>query len=83
MLLGNDGVGLILPTKIIRNIKKKLFENEISYDLETAGITGEIKKQDARFMLPVAAETKIIMTQNIRSLFNLFENYVEIVFNLF
>lgn len=36
-------------------------------------IKSGVEKEDARFILPNAAETKIVVTMNVRSLFNFFE----------
>ncbi|MEW6115564.1 MAG: FAD-dependent thymidylate synthase [Nitrospirota bacterium] len=49
--------------KAYSNIVKKLNEK---------GITGEAANQDARFVLPNAAETKIIITMNARELLHFF-----------
>ncbi|MFZ5997888.1 MAG: FAD-dependent thymidylate synthase [Nitrospirota bacterium] len=49
--------------KAYNNIVKKLNEK---------GITGEAANQDARFVLPNAAETKIIITMNARELLHFF-----------
>ena len=40
--------------------------------LEEKGIKGEIAKQDARFVLPNASETKIVVTMNARELIHFF-----------
>jgi len=40
--------------------------------LEAAGITGEAGNQDARYLLPNAAETKIVVTMNARELLHFF-----------
>lgn len=66
----------ILPPTIEKNEKaKKIYENTIKTiqkayrDLIKAGI----EKEDARFLLPNAAETKIVVTMNARSLLHFFE----------
>lgn len=41
--------------------------------LEKKGIKGEIARQDARFVLPNAAETKIVITMNARELLHFFK----------
>ncbi len=41
--------------------------------LEERGFKGEIARQDARFVLPNAAETKIVMTMNARELLHFFK----------
>ncbi len=40
--------------------------------LAEQGITGETAQQDARFLLPNAAETKIVVTMNARELLHFF-----------
>lgn len=73
----------IVPPSIARDYEaKKAFENFITeaqktYDLLIAklnekGITGESANQDARFVLPNAAETKIMVTMNARELLHFF-----------
>ncbi|MEK6528138.1 MAG: FAD-dependent thymidylate synthase, partial [Nitrospirota bacterium] len=61
---------------------KKIFENfmaeaQKAYDLiieklNNKGISGESANQDARFLLPNAAETKIMVTMNARELLHFF-----------
>ncbi|MBD3380133.1 MAG: FAD-dependent thymidylate synthase [Candidatus Omnitrophica bacterium] len=46
--------------------------NDLLGLLKTKGIQGEKANQDARFVLPQAAETKIVLTMNCRSLKNFF-----------
>lgn len=46
--------------------------NHIVKSLESKGIKGEAANQDARFVLPNAAETKIILTMNARELLHFF-----------
>lgn len=46
--------------------------NHIVKRLESKGIKGEAANQDARFVLPNAAETKIIVTMNARELLHFF-----------
>lgn len=47
--------------------------NHIVQRLNAAGIKGEAASQDARFVLPNAAETKIIVTMNARELLHFFK----------
>jgi thymidylate synthase (FAD) len=47
--------------------------NEIVKRLNERGIKGEAANQDARFVLPNAAETKIIVTMNARELLHFFK----------
>ncbi|MCD6320311.1 MAG: FAD-dependent thymidylate synthase [Candidatus Desulfofervidaceae bacterium] len=46
--------------------------NAIVAKLEEAGVKGEKARQDARFILPNACETRIVVTMNCRSLLNFF-----------
>lgn len=46
--------------------------NMIVAKLEKAGVKGEKARQDARFILPNACETRIVVTMNCRSLLNFF-----------
>lgn len=77
------GFNYIIPPVIKRNRDlKKLFVEamylshkyycKIHEILEKKGITGEVARQDARFVLPNAAETKIIVTMNARELLHFF-----------
>ncbi len=80
-----DGKGfdyIIPPSIATRPTIKRLFEDFMAeaqrvYDLiikqlNEEGITGEGANQDARFVLPNAAETKIIVTMNARELLHFF-----------
>ncbi len=75
----------IIPPSFERNSEaKKEFEKimqeiQVGYDkmlgyLSQAGITGEAANQDARFVLPQAAETKIVITMNCRELMHFFKH---------
>ncbi len=75
----------ILPLSIETNpLAKKEFEKimdliqksytRISGLLAEKGISGEAANQDARFVLPQAAETKIIVTMNCRELLHFFKH---------
>lgn len=46
--------------------------DEMMAGLDKMGITGETAQQDARFLLPNAAETKIVVTMNARELLHFF-----------
>lgn len=48
------------------------FYNDLVFDLKARGIEGEAAYEDARFVLPNAAETKIIVTMNARELLHFF-----------
>ncbi len=74
----------ILPPAIAKNpqAKERFLQcineignayKDIKVLLEEAG-RGEKAKEDARFLLPQAAETRIVFTMNCRSLFNFFEH---------
>ena len=75
----------IIPSSIEANpLAKKEFEKimdliqksytRISELLADNGISGETANQDARFVLPQAAETKIIVTMNCRELLHFFKH---------
>ena len=66
----------IIPPKIIENrADKNVYENFMKYAQETYDyfIRNGIPAEDARFVLPNACETKIIVTMNIRTLLHFFE----------
>lgn len=66
----------IIPPKIIENrADKNVYDNFMRYAQETYDyfIRNGIPAEDARFVLPNACETKIIMTMNIRTLLHFFE----------
>lgn len=66
----------IIPPAIKNNKKAlKIFKANIESSKKAYDdlIDLGIQKEDARFLLPNAAETKIVVTMNIRSLFNFFE----------
>ena len=68
-----DKVDYILPPSIEANSKaKKVFETFIGESAKAYGklIEMGVKAEDARFVLPNAAETKIVMTMNARALLN-------------
>jgi len=46
---------------------------KILHALEKRGLKGELARQDARFVLPNAAETKIVITMNARELLHFFK----------
>lgn len=56
--------------RVIEEIQKGY--KRIMSRLTERGITGEEAKQDARFLLPQAAETKIVVTMNCRELLHFF-----------
>lgn len=65
----------IIPPKIKEDQKlKKEFEDFMeSSRVLYAKLSEKIPKEDARFVLPNAVETRIIVTMNTRSLYNFFE----------
>ncbi|OPY01771.1 MAG: Thymidylate synthase ThyX [Syntrophorhabdus sp. PtaB.Bin047] len=78
-----DGFGYIVPPSIGADpVLKERFEffmegiqefyNELVQAMKAQGIEGESAYEDARFVLPNAAETKIIMTMNARELLHFF-----------
>lgn len=52
--------------------KSHMYYCELIKKLEEKGIKGEIAHQDARFVLPNASETKIVVTMNARELLHFF-----------
>ncbi|GAQ93922.1 thymidylate synthase (FAD) [Thermodesulfovibrio aggregans] len=77
------GFDFIIPPIInqnneIREIFLEAMEKAHEYycrilqQLESKGIKGELAQQDARFVLPNAAETKIVITMNARELLHFF-----------
>lgn len=58
--------------KIMRLIQESY--TKISHLLAEKGLSGETANQDARFVLPQAAETKIIVTMNCRELLHFFKH---------
>ncbi|MDD3846210.1 MAG: FAD-dependent thymidylate synthase [Syntrophorhabdaceae bacterium] len=78
-----DGFGYIIPPSIDTDpvLKERFgffmegiqeFYNELIMAMKARGIEGESAYEDARFVLPNAAETKIIMTMNARELLHFF-----------
>ncbi|MCX7771256.1 MAG: FAD-dependent thymidylate synthase [Proteobacteria bacterium] len=69
---------LFKEDKNLKNIFLEAMEKSHEYyckllkELENRGIKGETARQDARFVLPNAAETKIIVTMNARELLHFF-----------
>lgn len=71
-----EGFNFIVPGQI--KTKKNLYQKylghiENSKKLYDELIKAKIKPEDARFVLPNASETKIVVTMNARSLFNFFQ----------
>ena len=69
----------IIPPSVIEAGKKEWFETKMAeiqkwYDelVEALGDKGESTYEDARFLLPNAAETKIVITMNARELLHFF-----------
>jgi len=78
-LQGEKTFDFIIPPAIINAGKKEWFEDKMRdiqkwYDelIEVLGHSGEKSNEDARFILPNAAETKIIVTMNARELLHFF-----------
>ena len=59
---------------IQKKLTEKLVEKEGNHDNKTIKKCEKIANEDARFILPNACETSIIVTMNIRSLYNFFEH---------
>ncbi len=63
-----------LKTRFISMMEKNQEAyNELIELLESKGVKGELANQDARFVLPQSAETKIVITMNCRELKHFFE----------
>ena len=63
--------------KLMSSFQRQMKQAQKAYDemikgLAAQGITGENASQDARFLLPNAAETKIVVTMNARELLHFF-----------
>tara|TARA_B100001964_G_scaffold94195_1_gene105686 strand:+ start:342 stop:1079 length:738 start_codon:yes stop_codon:yes gene_type:complete len=78
-LHGEKTFDYIIPPAIINAGKKEWFEDRMRdmqkwYDelIEALGDSGEKSNEDARFILPNSAETKIIITMNARELLHFF-----------
>ena len=76
---GDEGFGFIIPPSVIEAGKKEWFIEKMEhmqmwYDelVEALGDKGEKSNEDARFFLPNAAETKIMVTMNARELLHFF-----------
>ena len=74
--VNEQNMKFIIPPAIKGNAElKKDYENfaEESRKLYKKLVDAGIKKEDARFILPNACETRIIVTMNTRALYNFFE----------
>ncbi|MEK7851072.1 MAG: FAD-dependent thymidylate synthase [Deltaproteobacteria bacterium] len=76
---GDEGFSFIIPPSVVKAGKKDWFIEKMEhvqmwYDelVEALGDKGEKSNEDARFLLPNAAETKIIVTMNARELLHFF-----------
>lgn len=78
---GGDGFNFIIPPQIIELGEEAIdeYSGQMAtiqkwYDgwLEKLGNKGEVSNEDARFILPNAAETKMIVTMNARELLHFF-----------
>ncbi|HEX3032187.1 MAG TPA: FAD-dependent thymidylate synthase, partial [Bacillota bacterium] len=78
----NEGVfDYIIPPRIealgaeqVAEFKRQMAQMQDWYDYwnEQLGASGESSHEDARFVLPNAAETKLVVTMNARELFHFF-----------
>ena len=69
--------GYVIPPSIEKDENlKKAFEHHMKevFDLYEALKANGVDKEDARFILPNACDTKIIVTMNVRSLYNFFQH---------
>lgn len=76
---GEKGFNFIIPPSVIEARRREWFIEKMDqlqmwYDelVEELGDLGEKSNEDARFLLPNAAETKIIVTMNARELLHFF-----------
>jgi thymidylate synthase (FAD) len=76
---GEKGFSFVVPPSVIEAGKREWFIEKMEhiqmwYDelVEALGDKGEKSNEDARFLLPNAAETKIIVTMNARELLHFF-----------
>lgn len=76
---GENGFNFVIPPSVIEAGKREWFIEKMDqlqqwYDelVEDLGDLGEKSNEDARFLLPNAAETKIIVTMNARELLHFF-----------
>lgn len=70
-----DGLDVIKPADVSNNdAANQAFDNAVKVceDAYEKMIAAGIKKEDARFILPNATETKIVVTMNIRELLHFF-----------
>ena len=71
-----DGVPLVIPESIAENDRRKAVFNRAMQAASEAYrvlVDDGVPAEDARFVLPNAAETKIIVTMNARELLHFFE----------
>lgn len=63
-----------LGPKYVEEYERQMAQMQTWYDFwnEQLGASGEASHEDARFVLPNAAETKIVVTMNARELFHFF-----------
>ncbi len=73
--VSESGFEYVVPPSIAGNPKAlELYEKSIEEIRETYSKLAEmVPKEDARYILPNACETKLVMTMNCRSLYNFFE----------
>ena len=73
--VSESGFEYVVPPSIAGNPKAlDIYEKRIEEIRETYSRLAEmVPKEDARYILPNACETKLVMTMNCRSLYNFFE----------
>lgn len=70
-----DQFEYIIPPSVAKDEKtKRLFEEKMA-DIQRAynELIGSVPAEDARYLLPNATETKLVVTYNIRSLYHFFQ----------
>lgn len=69
--------GYVIPPEIEKNPNFKEAYEKFMTDCQTfydALVDNGVEKEDARFVLPNACDTKIVVTMNVRSLYNFFQH---------
>lgn len=75
--VSGEKFGYVTPPSILANDNtKKAYDNFMKSckDFYEALAANGVEKEDARFVLPNACDTKIIVTMNVRSLYNFFQH---------
>jgi len=70
-----NGFAYVMPPSVAENPgARELFERQMEQVRETyRELAAMVPREDARYVLPNACETRLVMTMNCRSLYNFFE----------